>query len=220
MGKWKKTGALDNAFYNQVVKDEFILTQGSLCLEFGDNPFRARPYFPSFQLLKVHKNHPIQVTDCGRITVHPAGDKRLIGEVLRDKNPNVYDSVSFFLAPYEIKLPEDYPGRAWTTFAEGFVNQDGSKRNASLVYIGKRGLEIDGQYIDTLSVIPPSQIPPHLENWLYNTGRVLGYDDKAPFGQGLKGLGRFELNDIGGTALVVAQELEKRFKTRVLTERH
>ena len=154
MGRWEKTGALDNASYTQNVQEGFILTQGSLHLEFDDNVFGARPNFPSFQLLMVHKNHPIQVTDCRKISIYPVGDKRLIGDVLRDKNPNVYDSVSFFLAPYDIRLPENYPGRIWTTFADGFVNADGSKRDASLVYIDKRGLSIDGQYIKTLSVIP------------------------------------------------------------------
>ena len=216
MGKWQKVD-MRKSLYRQTVDDGFILTQGCLDVGFNDSPFSARPIFPSFQLLRVHKNRPISVVDNGRIRIRPEGDTRLVGQILRDKNPNVYDAVSFVLVPYKVQLPADYPGEVFANF-DGFVNSDGRRNLASLVYINERELEIDGQYVNTVSTVMPSQIRPHFENWLYHAGVVQAYDEKAPFGQGWKDIGRFDLRNVGGVGYTAVQHLEKRFKTRLLTE--
>jgi len=219
MGRWETLNSW-NAVYSQVIKEGFVLTQGHLSLHFDDNPFgNARPNFPSFQLLKVHRGYPVQVSDGGKVGIRPVGDKRLPGEILRDKNPCVYDSVSFFLAPYDIQLPKNYLGGVFTHL-DGFVDSDGKRDKASLVYIDKRGLNIDGVNVITLSLVMPSQIHTHFADWLCNANRVFAYDDKAKFGEGWKQIGRFDLsNNIGGVKYTIAQELEKRFDTRLLPER-
>lgn len=96
MGRWEKKNDPLNSIYKQTVKEGFILTQGHLQLSFDDNPFNGDINFPSFQLLMVHRNHPFKISYGGRVSVRPLGDKRLQGDILRDKNPNVYDAVSFF----------------------------------------------------------------------------------------------------------------------------
>ena len=177
------------------------------------------PSFPSFQLQKVHRDYPIQVSDGGAVGINPVRDKRLPYEILRDKNPCVYDSVSFFLAPYDIKLSQNSLWRVFT-YLDGFVDLDGKRNKASLIYLNKRGLNIDGAYVRTLSLVMPSQIHTHFADWLYNAGRVFAYDDKAKINEGWKELGRFDLSDnIGSVPYTVAQELEKRFNTRLLPER-
>ncbi|MFA5992124.1 MAG: hypothetical protein WC796_00275 [Candidatus Pacearchaeota archaeon] len=207
---------LDEGICRQTVTEGFILTQGSLHLNFDDNPFgNAAPYFPSFQLLQVHEGHPFQITDSGRIIVRPIGDERLLGPILRDENLQVYDAASFFLAPYDIRLPKDFPGKVLAQF-DSFIDQEERRNTASLVYTGERGLEIDGQDISTVSVVMPSQIPAHFYSWLYHAGRVTAYDDKAPFNEMLKEIGRFDLRDLGSVAHTAALELEERFGTRIL----
>jgi hypothetical protein len=216
MGRWERFGSpLLDQVYRQIVREGFVLTQGTLHLSFDDHPFgNLKPIYPAFQLLMVHKNHPIEIADGGRFSVSPHGDKRLPGDFTRDPNPNVYDSVTFFLAPYRLNLKPDYPGKM--DLIDGFITLDNKKNLASLVYVGERGFNIDGQHASTVSTIIPSQIPAHFNYWLYHLGRAQAYD---PEHTEWKDIGRFDLKETAQTAYRVALELETRFKTRILTKK-
>jgi hypothetical protein len=205
--------------YQQVVEEGFILTQGNLEFRFEDSPFNIKPQYPSFQLLKVHRYYPIAISDGGKVSVRPWGDSRPTGDILRDKNSKLYDSVTFFLAPYGIRLPQDFSGRVLNVFEDGFLNLDGRRSQASLVYLEKAPLEVDGPNVLTTAIVINPQVPAFFYSWLYRAGKIQGYNEKAPFGKGWEDLGRFELKGIAGITRAVTEDLEKRFNTRILPDR-
>ncbi|MEN9626619.1 MAG: hypothetical protein RL557_947 [archaeon] len=212
MGSWENIGTLNPA-YAEVVTEGFLLAQGNLNLSFKDNPFGDRaPHFPSFQLLKVHSNRPYEITHGGKVSIRPWKDTRLLGDIVRDTRPGVYDEVSFFLVPYEVTLPSDYPGRVFATL-DGFETMQGSRNRASLIYADRMGIE--GEDVLTLSTIIPPQIPTHFNYWLSHQGALHGYNQKSK--AGWEKIGRFDVKDPVNTTWKVAKELEKRFDTKMLS---
>ena len=216
MGNWKKITS-ERYVYKEIVKDGFLATQGTIALNPKDHPFgNSTPSFPLFQLLKVHRNYPMRVIDTGdKLNVRPKGDERLIGRILRDKDKTIYDSVSFFLAPYDIQLDETYPGKVVARMHEGFTNLDGEKVDSSLVYLDgkKEKIEIDSMGVRHLSRIMPSQIARHLSDWLYSVRGMSVYDGNN---NNYQEVGEFDLRHVPiDKPCDVTKQLEERFNTRL-----
>jgi len=211
---WEQTSSI-NDVYRQIVREGFILTQGYLNLGFEDNPFGEGVIYPSFQLLQVHKRHPIEIGFGGRVSIRPVGDTRFPAEIWRDKNPKVYDTVSFILLPYE-REDLQYLGSPWKKLAtlDGFMTSEGGRNRVSLLYFGGKGLEIDGQHTITVSTIIPPQIPEHFNHWLWNAGKLQRYDRLVGH---WKDIGRFDFKSLG-IANDVGRKLEERFNTKILVQ--
>jgi hypothetical protein len=216
---WKKPRIGGDANYSQVVKEGFVVTEGTTHLCFPGSPFAECMNYPTFHVLRVHRNHPIEISDCGGIfSIRPVGDTRLIGDIVRDKNPRVYDSVAFFLTPYDIRLNEQYPGVVLAKFPKGFRKTGAEESGpASLVFMNQRGMGVDDRDINILSIVPPSQIPYHFARWSMEDRRLWLYEkSKDKFDV----IGRFDLEgNLGDLSLRVVRELEKRFETRISANR-
>jgi hypothetical protein len=220
MGEWDDTAG--SGVYRQTVTDGFILTKGSLNINLGEHHFGDLSLkFPSFQLLKVHEGCPMNIYDGGKIEVRPSGDDRLIGEILRDPDPKVYDAVTFLLAPYEVDLSSDHPGNVLEKM-DGFQCEDGNRNFVSLIYVPERNItSVDGDGVRNVSVLIPTQIHNHLFEWVYHAGREQAYDSGAKMRESWKDIGRYDIQAEGLPAVVdkINRTLEKRFDTRLLVNK-
>src|SRR3989339_431554 len=211
------------AHYSQDIKEGFVLTKGRKSFCFEDSPYEGSVYFPTFQLLKVHKEHPFEFKYGGRIILQPKIDNSFIGEVLRkaESNPNLYDAVSFVLSPYDVSLKENDIWKNIGVFHECFLLPNSQRNSISLLYLDAK-MEIDGSDVNTLSIVPDSLIDRHFVEWIYSIGDINSYVGERKFGEGWINLGRVDFNKqrcLGNVVLDVCNMLEKRFSTRLLTER-
>ncbi|MBU0957862.1 MAG: hypothetical protein KKF56_03565 [Nanoarchaeota archaeon] len=226
MGRWKSISPWSqDHMYKQIVREGgFILTRGAMNLSFGDPENHAlggRVAIPSFQLLKVHKKHPMRVIDSGKITIRPQGDTRLMGRIVDDPDPTIYDSASVFVLPFPYSSDSDRDlnqtfGGVWELSC-GMKREDRTETGVTVLYHGKRGLSIDGTEARTWSVVTPSQIPDHLFQWFYQGQKINAFDQDR---QIYTPAGRFEFPAEMARDLTtgVSRKLEKRFKTRMIRD--
>jgi len=211
--------------YEQVVNEGFILTRGQMQNGFGENKYHGlggKVDLPCLHLLQVHPDHPMGITfsgDNNMPSVRPVGDKRLLGPIVGDKNPLVYDSVLFLLAPYDVtsETKEKDVWEGTVVFNNGFKGVDSVRSPLSLFY-SFGGVEIDHRGIRNLSVISPPQIVSHLFDWMYRGDKFSWYD-KSKFGQddswNYVGRVSIEAREIWDVVRSISGSLERKFGVRL-----
>jgi len=214
---WENTGNPLKKYFRQQVNEGFLLTEGMFQYGGGESGLDSI-YLPTLGILRVHDTHPFVVSDTGeKITVRPAGDKRLIGPISRDENPKVYDSVVFALFPDYCE--QDFSGSGDTKvlarYKSGMVAlNEGWSPGVSLV-CHLRGALVDEQGMRVFSTVSSSQVPTQFGMWLGRRESVYGYRD-----------GRLVTKNFGDIAIAddivrdavekAGRLLEDRFDTRLL----
>lgn len=181
---WTKGKINIDSIDSTIVRRDYIVFEGrqyfSFCDENSpDNVFKRSIRAPIFQVIKVHRNHPLRITSCSHSYFHvkPLDDNRMPAQIWRDKK--AYDCVSLILIPFIIYPPDAVKEKLafLESLADGFLARDNSVSDASLYYI-PHGFGVDGSHGLTYSVVSPSQVVGHLYSWfsknhpIYSNGRV------------------------------------------------
>ena len=191
----------------KIVKEGFIVVNSyATSHSFVDkdakgNPFGRDFHAPKFQIMKVHRSHPVRIKfiDFNYIKIFP------VSKVYNDKMN--YDVCTFMMIPYDV---QDL-GKHWKKFPveRGFSSIGGEERESSLVYLA-HGLEI-GSGNFGVSEVMHSQVLPHLNSWMFSPNKITSYENT--FKRKVEGqiyvpdTRRSELNK------EFASLLEKRYKT-------
>jgi hypothetical protein len=208
---------LRNARDSRIVKKDFIIAESVsstfsfLHKEDPHNIFGRDIFAPIFQIMKIHRNHPVRIssTSSGFTRIYPLSEDnvskknfRFPGEVYKDKIN--YDVASFMMVPYEVG------NTGWEVFniENGFDSISGKEKNSYLLYTDS-GLEISSPYC--VSEIMPSQVLQHLHNWLYNGKKI--HSHEKTFEQKLEGMVLSPDGLSGKLYNIFRDKLEERFKT-------
>lgn len=227
---WRKYKSRIDLADSKIVKDDFILAQGStLSFTFLDskekqNPFKRSLWVPVFYIFKIHKNHPMRLllSERGFFDIWPLSDLnsskknfRTHIEVYRDKLN--YDLSAFVMVPYDLDIKE-YSRWKKYELERGFVSIDNKKSKASLLYANRFDWGLHSQDSLIFSQVMPSQVLAHLGNWVYEGSKVVSHD--KTFNQRLEGMVSCspELRDKIFPEIRI--NLEKRYKTHLSFKRN
>ena len=220
----RSKNVLNEARDSKIVRDGFIIAEststtfGILDKDYPENIFKRGIFAPIFQIMKVHRNHPVKISslDMGFTKIYPLSDEnvsknnfRFPGEVYKDKIN--YDVVSFMMVPYDVTGMD-----RWEKFPikKGFVSASKEEGVSSLLYL-EHGLSIDNPYC--VSEVMPSQVLQHLFSWMYN-GKKINSHEKT-FNQKLEGLVWVPDNPRFKLINPLTEILEKRYNTHLTFKR-
>ena len=169
---WTKRRIDINPVDVTIVRNGYICAAGSnpvhSFIPDEQNPFGKGVFTDVFGIFKVHRGHPLNVTNTSYgVNIQPVGDNRLLGAIQKDKM--AHDFAKFLLVPYVFPQDYGYIGEVFP-LKNALVMSDGTKRDASLVYhpFGDQLCHPNHNDFGT-SFVSPSQVSKHFENWIYRT---------------------------------------------------
>ncbi|MBS3151984.1 hypothetical protein J4230_01095 [Candidatus Woesearchaeota archaeon] len=202
----------DYSVYKHTYLDGLLLLDGNVC--FSDRDLR-NVYIPTLQLMKVHEDHPIKLTYGGRISLKPEGDERLIMQICKDPDQNLYDGISILFCPPSYDFPE---GKQKLVAKQGFEFSDNTKGDLTVGYAEGRELPLGCEGINTVVQILPPIVYSYIVNFLGSKPTIF-YSERYSE-SGFKPLGRINLEkDLLGVSDVTTEmikKLEDRFKMPLL----
>lgn len=202
---WVKSTRHPELVDSTIVKDGFVMVQSSFnSFSFlsGDsplNPFKESMYVPALHFLKVHRGHPLRAFSAktGHLHLAPLNDERMPGRIYADKM--AYDSTGFMVVPFDV-TSLDREGTQVTKLENCFRAIDGSKSDASLVYMPRESHPTASPGVRAFSFIPPSQVESHFYHWLTERHEISSYP---------RPVGAFVERGIISIPYEVAREIDK-----------
>lgn len=214
---------------SKIVRSDYIVAKAiTNAYSFSNNegnPFSRGLNLPMLFLWKVHKNHPLRITNRNGYTrVWPAENydlfrdrkRRMPARIFEDKM--AHDLATFMLIPF--KFIQNKPASEnclYFDLGKSFIPCDRGKEpsDATLFYAAHgNSISPTDDIYNVSAQVMPSHLKGQIWDFLINGGNI--YSHEKTFGSQLEGQVKSEPSHISGLFTSLCSLLEKRYNSRLV----